>query len=149
MTMTIPFLSFFKKVKDQALARKERPAAAAKPVAPLEKPSSERFSKTVMPNATRTLPPQDPFEMAARSSAMGGQMPGPSGLLPPPSAPRTISFGARPRRRANAIYRRPSRWRSSREWNASSPSIWRMSRRKFPPITSSQSKASMGPAGFC
>jgi predicted regulator of Ras-like GTPase activity (Roadblock/LC7/MglB family) len=76
MTMTIPFLSFFKKVKDQALAKKERPVAVPKVVAPLDKPNSERFSKTVMPNATRTLPPQDPFEMAARSSAMGGQMPG-------------------------------------------------------------------------
>jgi predicted regulator of Ras-like GTPase activity (Roadblock/LC7/MglB family) len=75
MTMTIPFLSFFKKVKDQALARKERSVAVPKPVAPLDKPSSERFSKTVMPNATRTLPPQDPFEMAARSSAVAGQMP--------------------------------------------------------------------------
>ena len=29
MTMTIPFLSFFKKVKDQAMAKKERPAAGA------------------------------------------------------------------------------------------------------------------------
>lgn len=100
MTMTIPFLSFFKKVKDQAMARKERPAPAATPMAPLEKPSSERFSKTVMPNATRTLPPQDPFEMAARSSAMGGQMPGPSGT--PPAAPTSgmIPFGpAAPRQR--------------------------------------------------
>jgi hypothetical protein len=33
MTMTIPFLSFFKKVKDQALAMKDRPAAAQKPAA--------------------------------------------------------------------------------------------------------------------
>lgn len=100
MTMTIPFLSFFKKVKDQAMARKEGPAPAAKPMAPLEKPSSERFSKTVMPNATRTLPPQDPFEMAARSSAMGGQMPGPSGT--PSAAPTSgmIPFGpAAPRQR--------------------------------------------------
>ena len=85
MTMTIPFLSFFKKVKGQALAGKEGPAPASKPVAPLEKPSSERFSKTVMPNATRTLPPQDPFEMAARSSALAGP--------PPPSVPRTVAFG--------------------------------------------------------
>ena len=85
MTMTIPFRDFFKKVKDQALARKNQPAAAPKPAAPLEKPSSERFSKTVMPNATRTLPPQDPFEMAARSSAMAGAS--------APSAPRTIAFG--------------------------------------------------------
>jgi predicted regulator of Ras-like GTPase activity (Roadblock/LC7/MglB family) len=93
MTMTIPFLSFFKKVKEQTLAKKERSVAAPKPVAPLEKPSSERFSKTVMPNATRTVPPQDPFEMAARSSAMGGQMPTAS-AAPAPSAPRTIAFGA-------------------------------------------------------
>jgi predicted regulator of Ras-like GTPase activity (Roadblock/LC7/MglB family) len=88
MTMTIPFLSFFKKVKDQALAKKVSLGTAPNPVAPLEKPSSERFSKTVMPNATRTLPPQDPFEMAARSSAMSGPMP------PAPSAERTIAFGA-------------------------------------------------------
>jgi predicted regulator of Ras-like GTPase activity (Roadblock/LC7/MglB family) len=94
MTMTIPFLSFFKKVKDQAMAMKERPAPEAKPVTPLEKPSSERFSKTVMPNATRTLPPQDPFEMAARSSAMGGQMPAATGVTTAPASPRTISFGA-------------------------------------------------------
>ena len=92
MTMTIPFLSFFKKVKDQALARKERSVAAPKLVAPLEKPSSERFSKTVLPNATRILPPQDPFEMAAHSSAMGGQMP--SAVASPYSNPRTIAFGA-------------------------------------------------------
>ena len=94
MTMTIPFLSFFKKVKDQALAKKEGSAAVPKPLAPLEKPSSERFSKTVMPNTTRTLPPQDPFEMAARSSAMSGQMLGGSAMAFPPSAQRTIAFGA-------------------------------------------------------
>jgi predicted regulator of Ras-like GTPase activity (Roadblock/LC7/MglB family) len=92
MTMTIPFLSFFKKVKDQALAKKERSVAAPKPAAPIEKPSSDRFSKTVMPNATRTLPPQDPFEMAARSSAMSGPMPATS-TGSAPSAQRTIAFG--------------------------------------------------------
>jgi predicted regulator of Ras-like GTPase activity (Roadblock/LC7/MglB family) len=103
MTMTIPFLSFFKKVKDQALTKKEQPVTAPKPLAPLEKPSSERFSKTVMPNATRTLPPQDPFEMAARSSAMGGPMTGAGAADSVPSATRTIAFNgnaaaaARPR----------------------------------------------------
>jgi predicted regulator of Ras-like GTPase activity (Roadblock/LC7/MglB family) len=90
MTMTIPFLSFFKKVKDQALPKKERSIVAPKPVMPLDKPSSERFSKTVMPNATRTLQPQDPFEMAARSSAIGGQV---SSGPPVASAPG----GTRPR----------------------------------------------------
>ena len=32
MTLAIPFLSFFKKVKDQAMAKKERPVVALKPV---------------------------------------------------------------------------------------------------------------------
>jgi len=35
MPMTIPFMSFFKKVKDQALAKKESTVAAAKPAAPI------------------------------------------------------------------------------------------------------------------
>jgi predicted regulator of Ras-like GTPase activity (Roadblock/LC7/MglB family) len=90
--MTIPFLSYFKKGKGNG-AVKEKPAAPAKPVLPpLEKPSSERFSKTVMPNATRMLPPQDPFEMAARSTALGGQMPGTTAVAPAPVVPRTISL---------------------------------------------------------
>ncbi len=91
MTMTIPFRSFFKKVKDQALAKKEPSLAAPKPMAPLEKPSSERFSKTVLPNATRTWPPQDPFEMAARSSAMGG-LPPVVALALEPRVERVISL---------------------------------------------------------
>src|SRR2546423_7285125 len=82
--MTIPFLNYFKRGKGTAAVKEAPP----KPVVPpLEKPSSERFSKTVMPNATRTLPPQDPFEMAARSTALGGQM---AGVAVAPA--RTISF---------------------------------------------------------
>jgi predicted regulator of Ras-like GTPase activity (Roadblock/LC7/MglB family) len=79
--MTIPFLSFFKKK-----ATKEQPTEAPAPVAPIEKPSSERLSKTVMPNATRTVGNQEPFSGHFSSSAM------PS--APAPSAPRTISFGS-------------------------------------------------------
>ena len=68
--MTIPFLSYFKRGKASDAAA-EKPAAEAKPApAPLEKPSSERFKKTVMPNSTRTVGPQDPFEMASRSTAL-------------------------------------------------------------------------------
>lgn len=97
--MTIPFLSYFKKSKGNG-ATKEKAAAPPEPVLPpLEKPSSERFKKTVMPNATRTLPPQDPFELAARSTALGGQMPSvatpasvPFATPAADSGPRTISF---------------------------------------------------------
>jgi len=56
--------------------KKEEPGVARKPATPVEKPSSERFSKTVMPNATRTLPPQDPFAMAALRRPAGGQAAG-------------------------------------------------------------------------
>ena len=86
--MTIPFLSYFKKGKGNA-AVKEKPAAPAKPtVPPLEKPSSERFSKTVMPNATRTLPPQDPFELFRRLwGPLGVPVPG---MAMPTLDPREI-----------------------------------------------------------
>lgn len=83
--MTIPFLSYFKRGK----AKEEEtsaPVAKAAP-APIEKPSSERFKKTVMPNATRSVAPQDPFEMASRSTALGGQMPSVNA-----PGPRTVSF---------------------------------------------------------
>jgi predicted regulator of Ras-like GTPase activity (Roadblock/LC7/MglB family) len=91
--MTIPFLSYFKRGKGNG-AVKEKPVAPAKPILPpLEKPSSERFSKTVMPNSTRVLPPQDPFEMAARSTALGGQMPSVGGTVASSSL-RTIPFAA-------------------------------------------------------
>jgi predicted regulator of Ras-like GTPase activity (Roadblock/LC7/MglB family) len=93
--MTIPFFSFFKRGKADAAAKASAAAAASKPVLPpLEKPSSERFSKTVMPNAIRTVAPQDPFQMAARSTAMGGQMSTATAVAPLPAAPRTISFAA-------------------------------------------------------
>ncbi|MEY2499106.1 MAG: hypothetical protein QOD12_2662, partial [Verrucomicrobiota bacterium] len=95
--MTIPFLSYFKKDKGEKAATKERAAAPAKLAPPpLEKPSSERFSKTVMPNATRTIAPQDPFQMAATSTAFGGSMATATAVAPPPAASRTISFAAPP-----------------------------------------------------
>src|SRR5205823_8775611 len=51
--------------------------------------------KTVMPNATRTIAPQDPFQMAATSTAFGGSM-GTATAVAPAPAPRTISFAAPP-----------------------------------------------------
>ena len=85
--MKIPFLNYFKRSNGE-VALKTKASAARPVVPPLEKPSSERFSKTVMPNAIRTLPPQDPFEMAARATALGGQMPSAA----TGAAPRTVSF---------------------------------------------------------
>jgi predicted regulator of Ras-like GTPase activity (Roadblock/LC7/MglB family) len=97
--MTIPFLSYFKRGKAK---EEEAPAPAAKAApAPIDKPSSERFKKTVMPNATRSIAPQDPFEMASRSTALGGQMPsvnapGPRTVSFTPSSPTTPARGLPP-----------------------------------------------------
>jgi predicted regulator of Ras-like GTPase activity (Roadblock/LC7/MglB family) len=92
--MTIPFLSYFKRGKTDAATAAERGAVPKPVLPPLEKPSSERFSKTVMPNATRTVAPQDPFEMASRSTALGGTNGTATMVAPSPAAPRTIAFAA-------------------------------------------------------
>src|SRR3954467_6471052 len=90
--MTIPFLSYFKRGKTDVAPAQERGAIPKPALSPLEKPSSERFSKTVMPNATRTVAPQDPFEMAARSTALGGTNGTATMVATSPVAPRTIAF---------------------------------------------------------
>jgi predicted regulator of Ras-like GTPase activity (Roadblock/LC7/MglB family) len=92
--MTIPFLSYFKRGKTDVATAPERGAVPKPVMPPLEKPSSERFSKTVMPNATRTIAPQDPFEMASRSTALGGTNGTATMMAPAPAAPRTIAFAA-------------------------------------------------------
>lgn len=80
--MTIPFLSYFKKV----LAKE--PATAPVPThARVEKPSSERLSKTVTPNATRAPQPADPYRLAAagpasRTVAFSTPAPAPRDLPP-------------------------------------------------------------------
>ena len=90
--MTIPFLNYFKRSKGNGAVKQAAPVKPTLP--PLEKPSSERFSKTVMPNSTRVLPPQDPFEMAARSTALGGQMPSVGATVAPSS--RSVPFASSP-----------------------------------------------------
>ncbi len=77
--MTIPFLDFFKK----KVSKGQPVAVIDAPFVPLEKPASERFSKTVMPNASRTPGPDDPFQDIDLS-------PG-SGFSEPASRP-SISF---------------------------------------------------------
>jgi predicted regulator of Ras-like GTPase activity (Roadblock/LC7/MglB family) len=79
--LKIPFLDRLKKGK----GRGKQPAATAQPSAKpaaLSKPESERLSKTVLPNATRTLSPQESLEQS------------PEGTFESPSTtPRAISFG--------------------------------------------------------
>ncbi|HEV3410767.1 MAG TPA: hypothetical protein VG095_10770, partial [Chthoniobacterales bacterium] len=77
--MKIPFLNFLKR---KSATPASAPAAAP---APVEKPSSERLSKTVLPNATRTVPAHDPLTAAASLAPVAAAE---------PAAPRVVSFGS-------------------------------------------------------
>src|SRR6185295_13921661 len=54
----------------------------------VEKPAGERLSKTVMPNSTRTIAPQDPFQTAAANATPA------SVAVATKTGPRMISVGA-------------------------------------------------------
>ncbi len=92
--MTIPFLDFFKnkRAKGQPMAHVPMPAPT------FERPSGERLSKTVLPNATRTVGPRDTFEAAAPSAptaskrpySLGGNPGGPRSLDLPPAVALAI-----------------------------------------------------------
>ena len=64
--MSIPFLNLFKRAKARRAKHVEEPRAAVLHAPAAEKPAAERLSKTVMPNATRTLTSTDPFRAAAK-----------------------------------------------------------------------------------
>ncbi|MEY2480542.1 MAG: hypothetical protein QOI04_1469 [Verrucomicrobiota bacterium] len=81
--MTIPFVDLFKRVAGKWSAKMARPVergTAADAPAPLAKPSSERLSKTVMPNMTRSS------HREAFQAATGFSLPG-SEKLPPTVVP--------------------------------------------------------------
>jgi hypothetical protein len=78
--MTIPFLHYFKRKP------KVEAAPPAPPPPPLEKPSSEKFSKTVMPSAARNGTPMSPGLAAAPA-------PAPQQTT---NSPRSISFASAP-----------------------------------------------------
>jgi len=86
--MTIPFLHFFKRAGTK-LARPVERGPAPPAAAPLAKPNSERLSKTVMPNMTRSSHRGSAEDSgltfnAARSRAVA--------LLPEPAIERVISI---------------------------------------------------------
>jgi predicted regulator of Ras-like GTPase activity (Roadblock/LC7/MglB family) len=64
------------------------PAKERSEVVPAGKPAGERLSKTVMPNVTRTIAPQDPLNAAAENTTA------PSAATTAKTGPRMISLGA-------------------------------------------------------
>ena len=83
--MTIPFLDTLKKKLGRP--QKTAPAAPVSAPRPVEKRSSERLSKTVMPNTTRTVLPQESFEMAAHSGPVSA-----TAAIAPSAAARPVAF---------------------------------------------------------
>ena len=77
--MNLSFLRYFKKDKAPANAV----AVASAPVPPIEKPPSERFGKTVMPNSSRVVGVE-----SSRNFPVPAPLSGPT-----PTGPRTISLG--------------------------------------------------------
>src|SRR5438105_2884187 len=67
--MTIPFLDLFKKFTGRFTTVIVEPPAAAAPTRAVKKPASERLSKTVLPHATRSFSPPDPFRSAAGATS--------------------------------------------------------------------------------
>ncbi len=92
--MNLSLLRFFKKEK----AAPSTPATTLAPPPPLEKPASERFGKTVMPNAARVMEPSSgalapagpkPFSLGSNRSLVAGPGATPR---PAPGAARTIAL---------------------------------------------------------
>ena len=67
--MTIPFLDLFKKLTGRFAPVTNEPAAAPPPARAVKKPASERLSKTVLPHATRSFSPPDPFRGAGDTTS--------------------------------------------------------------------------------
>src|SRR5438034_1554103 len=63
--MTIPFLDFFKKLTSRPAPDTAEQKPTCVPVRVAKKPASERLSKTVLPHATRSFAPPDPFRSAS------------------------------------------------------------------------------------
>jgi predicted regulator of Ras-like GTPase activity (Roadblock/LC7/MglB family) len=84
-----PFADLVNKVRSRFFTVESAPPAmVGKSALSVEKPTSERLGKTVMPHVTRTITPQDPFRAAAGSPAS------PNAMTAGKPAPRIVSFGA-------------------------------------------------------
>src|SRR5438876_4938789 len=63
--MTIPFLNLFKKLTSRWAPEAAEQKPTSSPVRVAKQPASERLSKTVLPHATRSFAPPDPFRSAS------------------------------------------------------------------------------------
>ena len=83
--MSIPFLDLFKRAKARLFPASADSSSPRTGAMPITKPSSERLSKTVLPNMTRKLAAPDPLQVAASAASVARSPSGP--------APGVIGFG--------------------------------------------------------
>ncbi len=102
--MTIPFLDLFKKLTGRATPVTTERAAPAAPARVVKKPAGERLSKTVLPHATRSFSPPDPFRSAAGpTSARTSTPPLELGARKITASPRKAQSGHLPPALARAL----------------------------------------------
>src|SRR3954464_7751759 len=85
--MALSLLNFFK--RNPGKAQVATPAPAKPPVA---KPSSQRFSKTVMPSVTRAVSSSDPFQLSDNPGAAQSGLPPAIAVALAPKVERVIAF---------------------------------------------------------
>ncbi len=88
--MTNPFADLVNKVRDRFFAAGNGAPVSPQPMVKAQKAPGERLSKTVMPNSTRTIAPQDPLQAAAANPTA------PNTATITKTGPRMISVGATP-----------------------------------------------------
>src|SRR5260370_19633562 len=103
--MTIPFVDLLNKAKARLFPAAADSTPAQPPPAPMEKLSSERLSKTVLPNTIRTLAPPDPFEAA--TAPVPVTKAGPAAALRPAGAGAPPATRSRQLPRAGALGLKP------------------------------------------
>ncbi|CAN5528500.1 hypothetical protein BH20VER3_BH20VER3_00410 [soil metagenome] len=86
--MNLPFLRYFKKEKTE----EGNVAVAPRPATPIDKPASQRFGKTVMPNTARVVG----VDPAARTAPAPSSLPD---LVPPPVPSATVPAAPGPARK--------------------------------------------------
>jgi len=102
--MTIPFLDLFKKLTGRPTPVTTERAAPAAPARVVKKPAGERLSKTVLPHATRSFSPPDPFRSAAgATSARTSTPPLELGARKITASPRKAQSGHLPPALARAL----------------------------------------------
>src|SRR6266446_803317 len=100
--MTIPFVDLLSKAKARLFPAAADSTPPQPPPAPMEKPSSERLGKTVLPNTIRTVTSPDPMKVAT-AQARVAKVASASALRPVEASSRPAATHSRQSPRASVL----------------------------------------------